>query len=278
MRQKNHTEKYMNFRHTLTSFALTLTALAVLLAASGCSNKNKNSNDAFAPPKQVRTVAFLKNKAHFEPDKRLNNLLLRATLEGSGDGQEIRASANIIWLRDSVIWINVKKFGIEGLRVLIKRDSAYIVNRIDRSYGVLSLESLMSEYGVPGGFELLQDMLIGSAWFLPNMHMTSDTLDGLHQLRGETLRYQALYGIQEGLYRWRNGVFTEKNAQDQLFLGFDRFQNVDLLGPFPYFRRLDARSMQNGHFLLDITFTEVLPNGAETYRFEIPEHYSPMAK
>ncbi|MDX2133820.1 MAG: DUF4292 domain-containing protein [Saprospiraceae bacterium] len=276
MHRKNPVEQPTHIRHALVSVALALTALTCLIPAAGCGNKN--ATDAFAPPKQVRSVSFLKNRSQFEPDKRLNNLLLRATLEGSGDGQEIRASANIIWIRDSVIWINVKKFGIEGLRVLINHDSAFVVNRIDRTYAALPLESLMAQYGVPGGFDLLQDMLIGSAWFLPNMEMTADTMDGLHRLQGETWRYQAQYGIQEGLYRWRKGVFTEKNAQDQLFLGFDRFQNVDLLGPFPYFRRLDARSMQNGHFLLNITFTEVLPNGAETYRFEIPEHYSPMGK
>ena len=40
------------------------------------------------------------------------------------DGSTVSATANLIWLRDSVVWINVKKFGIEGARALLTPDAS----------------------------------------------------------------------------------------------------------------------------------------------------------
>jgi len=248
-----------------------LMCLFVFVSAKGCSKKR--SADVFSAPKRIETANTLQNKSAFEPDKRLKNLLLRGELKGEGQGQSIEATTNIIWLRDSIIWLNVKKFGIEGLRVLITPDSVYAINRIDQSCTILPLKKVLRDYGVPGNFDMIQRLLLGSAWFFPNMEMVSDTLDGLHHLQGETAQYKAQYGIQDGIYRWRTGLFEQKRAQNQVSLLFNRFITTEMLGPFAHERRIDAQTEAQGRLALDITFTEVVPNGAETYRFDIPAHY-----
>jgi hypothetical protein len=245
--------------------------LLVFVSAKGCSKKR--SADVFTAPKRIETADFLQKKSAFEPDKRLKNLLLRGELKGEGEGQSIDAFTNIIWLRDSAIWLNVKKFGIEGVRVLITPDSVYAINRIEQTYAIMPLEKVLIDYGAPGDFGMLERLLLGSAWFFPNMDMASDTLQRLHHLQGETAQYKAQYGIQDGIYRWRTGLFEQKRTQNRVSLQFDRFSTIDVLGPFAHERRIDAQTKAHGRFLIDINFTEIVPNGAETYRFDIPAHY-----
>lgn len=256
---------------------LSLPFLLVLLA-SDCRRSRRATEEPLVRADRVESASLLRKSSAFLPVDSLRGLLIRADVSTDGDGGAVSAYANIIWLRDSVVWISIKKLGVEGARVRITPDSVGIINRIDQTYTQVSLPDLLRTYGIPGDFDVLQRLLIGSAWYPPGMQLVSDTLNGLHRLTGETLSYRAVYGLRAPDFRWREGYLADLRGGNWVALGFNRFKNVEFLGPFPYFRRVEAFAPSNGRFLVELEFSEVVPNGATTYRFEIPDHYKRLAE
>jgi len=58
-----------------------------------------------------------------------------------GDGKKYDVNVFIRMKKDSLIWISVNgALGIEGMRVLIDKDSVRILNKLDKEYQVRSLE------------------------------------------------------------------------------------------------------------------------------------------
>ena len=69
--------------------------------------------------------------------------------------------------KDSIIWISVNgALGIEGMRVLIDKDSVRILNKLDKEYQVRSLEYLQEVAAFPLDLRTVQELIIGILFFL----------------------------------------------------------------------------------------------------------------
>src|SRR5678815_2230499 len=81
---------------------------------------------------------LLANKIEFETF----SAKINTDYEGS-DGKKYDVNVFIRMKKDSLIWISVNgALGIEGMRVLIDKDSVRILNKLDKEYQVRSLEYL----------------------------------------------------------------------------------------------------------------------------------------
>ncbi len=77
--------------------------------------------------------------------------------------QSVNASANIRIKKDSVIWVSVSPaIGIEAFRAMVRKDSAFIIDRINKTYETYSIDSLQNKLNVPISFDVLQAVLIGN--------------------------------------------------------------------------------------------------------------------
>jgi len=86
--------------------------------------------------------------------------------EGS-DGKKYDVNVFIRMKKDSLIWISVNgALGIEGMRVLIDRDSVRILNKLDKEYQVRSLEYLTEVAALPLDLHTVQQLIIGNPVFL----------------------------------------------------------------------------------------------------------------
>ena len=56
-------------------------------------------------------------------------LSARAKINFKDAAQTRKFTANIRIRKDSIIWLNVKKLSVEAFRILVTRDSVYIINR-----------------------------------------------------------------------------------------------------------------------------------------------------
>jgi Domain of unknown function (DUF4292) len=239
----------------------------------GCSRKKAVSLDE-KPATSQRSVDYLLRKLKAVNVSSASTLSAKANLYMQGNGQSISASANLIWIRDSVLWLNIKKFGLEGFRVLITKDSAYILNRLEKTLTVRSLESLQREYKLPeAGFSLLQHVLLASAWFFPDIVLKSDIKDSRHRLSGANGRWAADYRLDEGAFLLRSESFLRAESTETVTLTFERYEKVPGYGPFPLQRRVEAFSTDSGPLKVDIELSNLVLNEAASYRFEVPDHY-----
>ena len=83
------------------------------------------------------------------------------------DGKKYDVNVFIRMKKDSIIWVSVNgALGIEGMRVLIDKDSVRILNKLDKEYQVRSLEYLQEVAGLPLDLRTVQELIIGNPVFL----------------------------------------------------------------------------------------------------------------
>ena len=203
----------------------------------------------------------------------VQSMTARADIFAEGNGDNISANAQIIWVRDSVIFVNVKKFGLEAIRAMIRPDSAFILNRLDKTYIAEDLESLQRRFSMPEGFPLLQEVLLASAYFLPDLKLKSDIREDLHRLSGANAQYSSEYRIEEGSFLLRHETFIRQKDASLISLSYDSYKKTEEAGAFPYLRRIEAFSPETGSMRLQIKFDHVVFNVQPKFRFEIPDHY-----
>lgn len=83
--------------------------------------------------------------------------------DNSGGGQ---ATAFIRIKKDSLIWISLNQLGIEGMRLLIRPDSVFLMNKLKRTVQLRSIKYLQELTELPFTFAELQDLIVGNPVFL----------------------------------------------------------------------------------------------------------------
>src|SRR4030095_12825887 len=105
---------------------------------------------------------LLANKIEFETF----SAKINTDYEGS-DGKKYDVNVFIRMKKDSLIWISVNgALGIEGMRVLIDKDSVRVLNKLDKEYQVRSIAYLQEVAALPLDLRTVQELIIGNPVFL----------------------------------------------------------------------------------------------------------------
>ena len=244
-----------------------------LLSAKETGCRQGAVNGAIRPATETRSTSYLKKKLRTHEHDDLKYINAQAKIFMEGNGQSIGATANIIWVRDSVMWLNVKKFGLEAARALVTRDSVFVLNRLDKTYSARGLESLQRQYSLPAGFELIQSLLLASPWFFSDIELQSGIKDGEHQLSGSNGRYSAEYRLEEEPFWLKKELFLQPRDTRAMSVLFENYKKTEATGWFPYLRTVEASSAETGDLRLSIELNDVEFNVPKSIRFEIPKHY-----
>lgn len=247
--------------------------LFLFLAAQQNSCRRQLSDERIQPAVTPRSSDFLLRRLAENRQENIRTLSAHAKIYAESDGMAVEAQANLIWIRDSVLWLNVKKLGVEAARALISRDSVIILNRLDNTYVQSDFTTLQHNYSLPDGFPFLQDLLLSAAWFSPDLSLEADIRDSLHRLSGSNPLFSAEYRIEEGAFVLRQETFIQPRDSRILTLQYGEFKKLNGAGLFPYIRRIQVFSPESGALRLDIEFTAIEVNVPKSYRFEIPAHY-----
>jgi hypothetical protein len=90
---------------------------------------------------------------------------VRVQYEGKEGGDE--ATGFLRMQKDSVIWISLRgALGIEGFRVIIKKDSVMVLNLLKKNVQLRSFDYLKEISELPFDFATLQDLIIGNPVFI----------------------------------------------------------------------------------------------------------------
>jgi hypothetical protein len=83
-------------------------------------------------------------------------------------GKQPNVTAYVHVLKDSVIWISLYAtvFNIEAFRVLITKDSVFLLDKINKQVQLRSMDYLQEVTGIPFDLKTLQDLLVGNPVFM----------------------------------------------------------------------------------------------------------------
>lgn len=119
--------------------------------------------------KGIDTVALSKKilKQALQNDIDFTTFSAKVKVEFQDKNDNEQATAFVRMHKDSVIWISLTgALGVEGFRVLIKKDNVVVWNKLKKTVQYRSLQHLSSLTQIPFDFKTLQDLIVGNPIFI----------------------------------------------------------------------------------------------------------------
>ncbi|WP_338764496.1 DUF4292 domain-containing protein [Bernardetia sp. ABR2-2B] len=177
--------------------------------------------------KGVSTPAELTKKYGVEEFK-FNFLSTKSHLSFQNQKQELGSRIDMRLAKDSLIWLSARPaFGIEAARMLIRTDSAFLVNRLEKSYVALDIISLSKQVNFDGDFKTLQALFLGNVPPL-DKSITPEKTDKFFVLNQiYELFKTSMYVSRENKKLSKVSVQESNGGMNSLFVDYSNFQILD---------------------------------------------------
>ena len=175
--------------------------------------------------------------------------------------------------KDSVIWLNAKKLGVEAARIQITKDSIYIINRLDKNYIISDFKYIEDRYGLPANFETLQALLLGNPVVITMDNKTAETNDLNYVLKANNDQIENEYWLDGATFLLTEMNFKEQEQKRELSVQQSGYEDITAFGAFPKDRAILVESRETGKISIAIEFSKIEINTAKSIKFKIPDHY-----
>jgi len=186
--------------------------------------------------------------------------------------ESIGAKSYIRMRKDSIIWINAKKYSTEGIRILATENTFAAINRIDRTYQKGSTKDAFEKLGLSLDFEDIQQALFGNV-------IIPDTTNMLIQKEGAHYTISGIDGDLQLKY-WINSFTLHLDKliiidyrKRKITVEYDDYRELESGETVPFYRyyTMPFNTEENAEVIMNIKKIEV--NVPKKTRFSIPSHY-----
>lgn len=175
--------------------------------------------------------------------------------------------------KDSVIWSAVKRLSIEGGRTLINSDSAFFINRLDKTWSDFSLDQLQKKYGLIPELTYLQNIMTGIAPQIDTTRYFKEEIDeDFYHVRSD------IDGVMHSFkFDKRNGLLLSGKFETQYGIdGSWEFSDYRVCNNgmiLPYKRIYHLKLNKEESLDLELEFSSIELDVPKSIKFEIPSHY-----
>ncbi len=198
----------MCFKTNPMRYTVILLVVMVLTSACNPAKKAKVHETVVVVPPSRDTVLI-----EHEPEKvnRSDSAQIRSLVEGinmdfqsalltgsmvfENTTDRYNFNFNIRMVKDSVIWMQLKKIGLEGARMLIRRDSLFLVDRIHRTYLKKSWNEIRTQLNGPVDFDALYSILTGNVEYFDKGMDTLKTSENMKWIYSSDGNNRTVIGI-----------------------------------------------------------------------------------
>lgn len=165
--------------------------IAMLLVFSACRSTKKIQQAIVKKDTVAMVTSVEKLPTHEDTMRMVNEVLTNVQKKhidfrtfsakikvdySNNKGRQPDFVANVRMLKDSLIWISLSNdIGIEGIRVLISKDSIKLLDKLANTYQVRPLSHIQELSQIPFSFADLQSLLVGNPIFFNKDSITSYT-------------------------------------------------------------------------------------------------------
>ena len=244
-----------------------LCMLLLLLTVTAC--KSKRSGQAQQEAVTATATAKQRFQSLQQNDATFAELSAQGNLNADLNGQSLSAAFNFKLQKDKQMWLSIKPMlGIEAVRVLIRPDSVFVLDRINKAYLAKPFDWLSNMSQAPLSYAALQDIWMNNVGFLDGMSVSQST-DG-------PLEFQQL-GITYKLLPAKTPVKAARlevqQAQQQLSVEYLQWQEMEKQW-LPAQLKMAIKGKQSG--VIELNFSKFAIENGQTYPFSIPGSYSQM--
>ncbi|MEZ4685643.1 MAG: DUF4292 domain-containing protein [Bacteroidia bacterium] len=192
---------------------------------------------------------------------------------GMGD-QSLGFSYRIHLKKDEMIWIKVTKFGFEGARALIRPDSVFVINRLDKSYTATDYSMVKEFTGLDADFGLIQDMLFGNFHPIPkttDLQVENKKSNPLRYV-GEASGYRFGYDIESSRKRLVGMQARHSSKAEFMELLYTAFDDVSKKQSVAVKGELIVGMPDTARVAFHHTKVDLSP-GELSFKFSVPDSY-----
>lgn len=196
-------------------------------------------------------------------------LSLRSRMIWNDGNTEQEFLATIRIKKDSVIWMSLGLFGIEGARVLITPDSFFLINKLSNEYIASDFSYIESWLIFPVNFKMLQQILGGEKISIASKISFAAKEDSAAALYDETDKLYEKVRVNNTNYTIENILLKDKLLKQDLSATFTSY-NLLFQKSFSYKRSIlinrDSQSMN-----LQMEILKATVDGELSFPFEVNE-------
>jgi len=241
--------------------------LATLLLFSACSKKTKAPED------------YMK-KLNIQSWESFTYVSFKGKMKFKNDQQSVGANVNIRLCKDSLIWVSARAMlGIEGARMLIRRDSAFLLNRLNKTVYAYDYPKLAKKLNVKASFEIMQALLLGNLLPLAGDYDVPQEQEGSFLVAQKVLPFMLEHQVSR-----TNGKITSVSAEEiqqpenKMRVKYKEFKEVkegllphDIRGKLEF--KEGNKPLQTTE--VEISFQEIEPQDEPlSFPFSIPSRYT----
>jgi hypothetical protein len=186
--------------------------------------KKTEEKEVVLLPTHADTVSMIKGILDSVENRQFSYTTFAARIKveyKNENGKQPDFIANVRMRKDSLIWISIgSEIGIEGLRVLIDRDSIRVIDKLANTYQVRPLASIQDISHLPFMFGDLQKVLIGDPVFFNKDSVLSYSNNTLsHSILSCDIQFRHLLSVDKN-------YLLEKSKIDDVSPVFSRTASV----------------------------------------------------
>jgi hypothetical protein len=193
--------------------------------------------------------------------------------------QSFNATANIRIKKDSIIWISITPaLGIEALRTIITPDSVYIIDRLNKKFQALSIDSISTRINFNLDFSIIESVLMGN---LAVRNIDNDKIikDGdYYQLKQQNGNLSINNFVNAKTMKVEKVTIVDDTTRNYMNIDYHNFQMVDsVLFPLDNSISLfysDKNKSFNTQILMTYTKVSFLDKKVR-FPFNVPNRYDP---
>lgn len=193
--------------------------LLVLVSCKAARFINGGKGETIRPHRLYRHLEA--NRFDFENV----NLKFSANVDFGESSQSF--GGNIKIKRDSIIWISLRSFNVEGLRVVITKDSVKYINRLDNTYYLGEFSFLQERFAIDVDYNALEAILTNNFFFYPSSEDTAKSVSDFKLCEDSV--YHCMTSISKRKY---NRFFVDEKGADRIERRLERESQQDSVNRF----------------------------------------------
>lgn len=237
------------------------------LFVSGCASNKTTANKKLHALSANRLIKEVEDN-NFAFDKFQTKFSAKVETEDAN----LSLKGQLRMKNDSIVWLSVAlPVGLEVVRAMITRDSVFVINRTEKTYIKESIKNFKQLPSPIADLKFIQAILVGNDITLNNGEKYhSEIVDELYKL--QTIKeINKILLVQPENFRIKKCDLQEISGNERkIELKYDDFENHEG-GVLP--TDIDLTISEKPKFNISISYSSILLNAKQDYRFSIPKKF-----
>jgi hypothetical protein len=203
-------------------------------------------------------------------------LKIKSKLEYIEGSQKNKATLHLRVKKDSIIWISVQST-IEAFRIIIKKDSVLVLDRLKKNYHALSYLDLQKKLGFELDYDFFESLITAN---IPQRMMDEGKQikkDDMSYIVRKDGFYQFEYFVSSSLKHLEMIRVTEIPSNNSLEVDYNNYvKSNDIIYPADVTAKMSYITEKNftkSDISINHTLFEIIENEELSFPFNVPDKY-----